>query len=137
MLTPFVVFRPLGGTNEKTKKQYETKQNVRDQALANFVAGLRNASSSAPANLPKPVALMGDLNCARTPLDIYTTQGKADAAGFTEEERESFERRILGGGARSAGVASSVTRILLYMAQFLSHLPVITSQACFKASGNP
>ena len=107
MLTPFVVFRPLGGTNEKTKKQNETKQNVRDQALANFVAGLRNASSSAPANLPKPVALMGDLNCARTPLDIYTTKGKADAAGFTEEERESFERRILGGGARSAASASA------------------------------
>lgn len=103
-LTLFFVFRPLG--NKKTKQK-----NDRDQALANFVAGLRNTSSStsasASAKLPKPVVLMGDLNCARTPLDIYTTKGKADAAGFTKEEQESFERRLLGGGGgggRGAGL---------------------------------
>lgn len=96
-----------GGVTKKTKQK-----NARDQALANFIAGLRNTSSSSSSasgsgNLPKPVVLMGDLNCARTPLDIYTTKGKADAAGFTKEEQESFERRLLGGGGgggRGAGL---------------------------------
>ena len=47
---------------------------------------------------------MGDLNCARTPMDIYTTKGKEKSAGFTPQERESFEKRILGQPS-SAGAA--------------------------------
>ena len=50
---------------------------------------------------------MGDLNCARTPLDIYTTKNKLEAAGFTPEERESFERRILGEGRSSSSSSSA------------------------------
>jgi len=50
---------------------------------------------------------MGDLNCARTPLDIYTTKGKLEAAGFTPQERESFERRILGKRSSSSSSSSS------------------------------
>ena len=73
--------------------------------MANFIAGLRNASSTSSS--PKPVVLMGDLNCARTPMDIYTTKGKEKSAGFTPQERESFERRILGRLSSSSASASS------------------------------
>lgn len=83
---------PLG----KRKKKY------RDQALAKFVAGLKNTSSSpSPAKPPKPVVLMGDLNCARGPMDIYNPK-KVKAAGYTPQERASFEKRIVGQAASPA-----------------------------------
>lgn len=39
----------------------------------------------------KPVIVAGDLNCARQSIDIHNPQAKTEAAGFTIEERESFE----------------------------------------------
>lgn len=90
------LLRPL----VENKTEIGKKKNSRDQALANFVAGLKK-------NSKKPVVLMGDLNCARTPQDIYTTKGKEKSAGFTPEERESFERRILGQPPPSAAPPSA------------------------------
>jgi exodeoxyribonuclease-3 len=39
----------------------------------------------------KPVILAGDLNVARGEMDIYDTKGKEKVAGYTPQERTSFE----------------------------------------------
>ncbi|XP_047059520.1 DNA-(apurinic or apyrimidinic site) endonuclease, chloroplastic-like [Lolium rigidum] len=39
----------------------------------------------------KPVIVAGDLNCACQEMDIHNPPMKTDDAGFTEEERQSFE----------------------------------------------
>nr|CAB3474540.1 unnamed protein product [Digitaria exilis] len=46
----------------------------------------------------KPVIVAGDLNCARHSIDIHNPQAKTEAAGFTIEERESFEENFTSKG---------------------------------------
>ncbi|XP_010672939.1 DNA-(apurinic or apyrimidinic site) endonuclease, chloroplastic isoform X2 [Beta vulgaris subsp. vulgaris] len=46
----------------------------------------------------KPVILTGDLNCAHQEIDIYNPAGNKRSAGFTIEERESFEKNFLSEG---------------------------------------
>ncbi|CAO2822276.1 unnamed protein product [Amaranthus hypochondriacus] len=46
----------------------------------------------------KPVILTGDLNCAHQEIDIYNPAGNKRSAGFTIEERESFETNFLSKG---------------------------------------
>ncbi|WVZ68496.1 hypothetical protein U9M48_017430 [Paspalum notatum var. saurae] len=46
----------------------------------------------------KPVIVAGDLNCARQNMDIHNPQAKTEAAGFTIEERESFEENFTSKG---------------------------------------
>uniref|UniRef100_A0A7N0T9H5 DNA-(apurinic or apyrimidinic site) endonuclease n=1 Tax=Kalanchoe fedtschenkoi TaxID=63787 RepID=A0A7N0T9H5_KALFE len=43
----------------------------------------------------KPVILTGDLNCAHQEIDIYNPAGNKRSAGFTDEERQSFEVNYL------------------------------------------
>ncbi|KAL8142973.1 hypothetical protein V2J09_016005 [Rumex salicifolius] len=46
----------------------------------------------------KPVILTGDLNCAHQEIDIYNPAGNKRSAGFTDEERQSFEKCYLSNG---------------------------------------
>lgn len=46
----------------------------------------------------KPVILTGDLNCAHEEIDIYNPAGNRRSAGFTDEERQSFETNFLAKG---------------------------------------
>ncbi|EXB93956.1 Apurinic endonuclease-redox protein [Morus notabilis] len=46
----------------------------------------------------KPVILTGDLNCAHQEIDIYDPAGNRRSAGFTDEERQSFEKNFLSNG---------------------------------------
>ncbi|CAA6654012.1 unnamed protein product [Spirodela intermedia] len=46
----------------------------------------------------KPVILTGDLNCAYEEIDIYNPAGNRRSAGFTIEERESFQKNFLSRG---------------------------------------
>ncbi|XP_042002696.1 DNA-(apurinic or apyrimidinic site) endonuclease, chloroplastic-like isoform X2 [Salvia splendens] len=46
----------------------------------------------------KPVILTGDLNCAHEEIDIFNPAGNKRSAGFTEEERKSFETNFLDRG---------------------------------------
>lgn len=46
----------------------------------------------------KPVILTGDLNCAHEEIDIYDPAGNKRSAGFTAEERQSFETNFLNKG---------------------------------------
>ncbi|MCO5600285.1 hypothetical protein L7F22_054395 [Adiantum nelumboides] len=46
----------------------------------------------------KPVILTGDLNCAHQEIDIYNPAGNRRSAGFTDEERISFEKNFLYNG---------------------------------------
>ncbi|PNX82806.1 apurinic endonuclease-redox protein [Trifolium pratense] len=46
----------------------------------------------------KPVVLTGDLNCAHEEIDIYNPAGNKRSAGFTDEERKSFETNLLSKG---------------------------------------
>ena len=39
----------------------------------------------------KPIILVGDMNVASTPKDIWDAKNNLKSAGFTEEERKSFE----------------------------------------------
>lgn len=45
--------------------------------------------------LPKPVLVCGDFNVARTSLDVYDEAIASQAAGYTPQERESFEQNFL------------------------------------------
>lgn len=70
-----------------------------DEALAAWVGALSARSGG------KPVLLSGDLNCAREPVDIYAPdKAHEKAAGFTPQERASFQERLLGG----AGLVDSL-----------------------------
>lgn len=42
-------------------------------------------------NQTKPIILVGDMNVARTSKDIWDAKNNLKSAGFTEEERNSFE----------------------------------------------
>ncbi|MCO5600426.1 hypothetical protein L7F22_054539 [Adiantum nelumboides] len=46
----------------------------------------------------KPVILTGDLNCAHQEIDIYNPDGNRRSAGFTDEERISFDKNFLYNG---------------------------------------
>ncbi|XP_004516362.1 DNA-(apurinic or apyrimidinic site) endonuclease, chloroplastic isoform X2 [Cicer arietinum] len=60
-----------------------------DPALSNYLKELEKS---------KPVVLTGDLNCAHEEIDIYNPAGNKRSAGFTDEERKSFETNFLSRG---------------------------------------
>ncbi|KAL0919252.1 hypothetical protein M5K25_011336 [Dendrobium thyrsiflorum] len=60
-----------------------------DPSLSNYMKELEKA---------KPVILAGDLNCAHEEIDIYDPVGNRRSAGFTNEERESFQKNFLSRG---------------------------------------
>ncbi|XP_021988801.1 DNA-(apurinic or apyrimidinic site) endonuclease, chloroplastic isoform X3 [Helianthus annuus] len=57
-----------------------------DPSLSNYIKELEKS---------KPVILTGDLNCAHEEIDIYNPAGNKRSAGFTIEERRSFEENFL------------------------------------------
>ena len=56
-----------------------------DEALREYAAGL---------NASKGVIITGDLNVARTPIDLKNPKPNEGHAGYSEEERSSFEKLI-------------------------------------------
>lgn len=60
-----------------------------DPSLSNYLKDLEKK---------KPVVLTGDLNCAHKEIDIYNPDGNRRSAGFTDEERTSFEENFLNRG---------------------------------------
>ncbi|CAI9099776.1 OLC1v1036643C4 [Oldenlandia corymbosa var. corymbosa] len=60
-----------------------------DPSLSNYMKELEKT---------KPVILTGDLNCAHEEIDIYNPAGNKRSAGFTIEERQSFESNFLNRG---------------------------------------
>ncbi|GJY36481.1 DNA-(apurinic or apyrimidinic site) lyase, chloroplastic isoform X3 [Tanacetum coccineum] len=60
-----------------------------DTSLSNYIKELEKS---------KPVILTGDLNCAHEEIDIYNPAGNKRSAGFTIEERNSFEENFLNKG---------------------------------------
>ncbi|OEL18322.1 DNA-(apurinic or apyrimidinic site) lyase, chloroplastic [Dichanthelium oligosanthes] len=60
-----------------------------DPSLGNYMKELEKS---------KPVILTGDLNCAHQEIDIHDPAGNRKSAGFTNEERESFETNFLSKG---------------------------------------
>ncbi|XP_077218004.1 apurinic endonuclease-redox protein isoform X2 [Tasmannia lanceolata] len=60
-----------------------------DSSLSNYMKDLEKN---------KPVILTGDLNCAHQEIDIFNPAGNRRSAGFTNEERESFETNFLSKG---------------------------------------
>lgn len=59
-----------------------------DADFSAFVKSLKNA------------VVCGDLNVARTPMDVCDPKGARGCAGFTEEERENFEKMLSECGLR-------------------------------------
>ncbi|EHA8590428.1 DNA-(apurinic or apyrimidinic site) lyase, chloroplastic [Cocos nucifera] len=57
-----------------------------DSSLSNYMKDLEKF---------KPVILTGDLNCAHQEIDIFNPAGNRRSAGFTDEERQSFESNFL------------------------------------------
>ncbi|XXG50513.1 hypothetical protein AAC387_Pa02g4511 [Persea americana] len=60
-----------------------------DPSLGNYIKDLEKS---------KPVILTGDLNCAHQEIDIFNPAGNRRSAGFTDEERQSFEENFLSRG---------------------------------------
>lgn len=57
-----------------------------DPSLSDFLKDLEKT---------KPVVMTGDLNCAHQEMDIFNPDGNRRSAGFTDEERASFEVNFL------------------------------------------
>jgi exonuclease III len=64
-------------------KRLEYRTGEWDVAFTQYLEGLRKK---------KPVVVTGDMNCAREPIDIHNAKGNLKSAGFTPEERESFQK---------------------------------------------
>ncbi|XP_073150761.1 DNA-(apurinic or apyrimidinic site) endonuclease, chloroplastic [Henckelia pumila] len=60
-----------------------------DPSLSNYMKDLERS---------KPVILTGDLNCAHQEIDIWNPAGNKRSAGFTDEERQSFQTNFLDKG---------------------------------------
>eukprot|EP00353_Schmidingerella_taraikaensis_P006597 CAMPEP_0185584174 /NCGR_PEP_ID=MMETSP0434-20130131/30578_1 /TAXON_ID=626734 ORGANISM="Favella taraikaensis, Strain Fe Narragansett Bay" /NCGR_SAMPLE_ID=MMETSP0434 /ASSEMBLY_ACC=CAM_ASM_000379 /LENGTH=226 /DNA_ID=CAMNT_0028203763 /DNA_START=124 /DNA_END=801 /DNA_ORIENTATION=- len=60
---------------------------------AEFHAYLRSLEKSKK----KPVIVTGDFNVAHRPIDIYDTTNKEKVAGFTPQERHSFDQLLKSG----------------------------------------
>ncbi|KAL0316779.1 UNVERIFIED_CONTAM: DNA-(apurinic or apyrimidinic site) lyase, chloroplastic [Sesamum radiatum] len=60
-----------------------------DPSLSNYMKDLEQS---------KPVILTGDLNCAHQEIDIWNPAGNRRSAGFTDEERQSFQTNFLDRG---------------------------------------
>ncbi|KAK4432088.1 DNA-(apurinic or apyrimidinic site) lyase, chloroplastic [Sesamum alatum] len=60
-----------------------------DRSLSNYMKDLEQS---------KPVILTGDLNCAHQEIDIWNPAGNKRSAGFTDEERQSFQTNFLDRG---------------------------------------
>ncbi|XP_075491349.1 DNA-(apurinic or apyrimidinic site) endonuclease, chloroplastic-like isoform X1 [Primulina tabacum] len=60
-----------------------------DPSLSNYMKDLERS---------KPVILTGDLNCAHQEIDIWNPAGNKRSAGFTDEERHSFQTNFLDKG---------------------------------------
>ncbi|KAL4436574.1 hypothetical protein ABPG75_003713 [Micractinium tetrahymenae] len=70
-------------------KRLDYRVNQWDKEFAAYLKGLEAR---------KPVVLTGDLNVAPTELDIHNPKGNLKSAGFTPEERASFQANLLGAG---------------------------------------
>ena len=83
------VYVPNGGKDFPAKMRFLA-------ALEQFVAGLHAESA--------PVVVCGDLNIARTEMDVHPKERKPQAIGQLPEEREQLER-IIGHGLVDVGRA--------------------------------
>lgn len=63
-------------------KRLQTRINVWDRTLEKYIITLQKL---------KPVILVGDLNCGRLDIDVHNPKTCVKYAGFTNEERESFD----------------------------------------------
>ncbi|CAG9467435.1 unnamed protein product [Pedinophyceae sp. YPF-701] len=70
--------------NAKMPKRLDYRVGSWDPAFSAYIKSLEGRG--------KPVVLVGDLNCAREPIDIHNPAGNLKSAGFTPEERESFAK---------------------------------------------
>jgi exonuclease III len=66
---------------ELKRLQYRTEK--WDMELAAYINRLREQ---------KDVVVTGDFNCAREPIDIHCAKRNVKSAGFTPEERASFQK---------------------------------------------
>lgn len=74
------VYTPNSG---QALNRLEWRTTVWDRAFENWIKFLEKI---------KPVIVCGDLNVAREPIDLKNPKTNAKTAGFTKEERESFEK---------------------------------------------
>lgn len=64
-------------------KRLEYRTDEWDTAFTSYLDGLRKEKS---------VVVTGDMNCAREPIDIHNARNNIKSAGFTPEERDSFQK---------------------------------------------
>ena len=76
------VYTPNSG---QVLQRLEYRVNEWDPAFWRYVEKL---------NKKKPVIVCGDLNCARYEIDLHNPKGNLRSAGFTIEERNSFNKYI-------------------------------------------
>lgn len=69
-------------------KRLDYRVNQWDTAFCSYLKGLEAR---------KPVVLTGDLNVAPTELDIHSPKTNLKSAGFTPEERASFQANLIEG----------------------------------------
>jgi exodeoxyribonuclease-3 len=74
------VYTPNSG---QALNRLEFRTNTWDRAFEHHIVKLQES---------KPVILCGDLNVARNPIDIARPKTNTKTAGYTKEERDSFEK---------------------------------------------
>jgi exodeoxyribonuclease III len=73
-------------------------------AKMRFLAALEEFSAEV-ASEPQPIVICGDLNIARTDMDVHPKERKPNAIGQLPEERDQLERIIGRGGLVDSGRA--------------------------------
>lgn len=96
-------------------KRLEYRTQEWDVDFTKYLEGLRT---------DRPVIVTGDLNCAREPIDIHNAKGNLKSAGFTPEERESFQK------VKSCSLAETFTSIMPGMCMVYGILGVSIRTLC-------
>lgn len=91
-LTIVNVYTPNSGERALERLDYRVEE--WDPAFRRMVAAKRRSGGD--------LLVVGDLNCARTERDVDKPERKARSAGFTDRERESFEKLLKEGALEDA-----------------------------------
>ena len=68
---------------------------IKNRSLSYVIKIGENLDAFYCKSIDRPVLICGDMNIARTPLDIWDEKDGIGAAGYSMEERSSFENNLM------------------------------------------
>ncbi|KZV18298.1 apurinic endonuclease-redox protein [Dorcoceras hygrometricum] len=97
-IKPHSVRYGLGSSDHDSEGRLVTLEFDSFYLLCGYVPNSGDGLKRLGLEQSKPVILTGDLNCAHQEIDIWNPAGNKRSAGFTDEERQSFQSNFLDKG---------------------------------------